>query len=153
MKLNAAAIAEALQEFGYTMVTGGTDNHLVLWDARSTGLSGSKIEKLLEMCEISVNKNSIVGDTSAVTPGGVRIGTPAATTRGMGETEMLVLAGFLHRAVVLGQLCQGSEAMGGSKKLKDFTAALEAHFAAEVTQLREDVESFASAFPLPGIVP
>ncbi|KAJ1429318.1 serine hydroxymethyltransferase 3 [Ochromonadaceae sp. CCMP2298] len=153
VKLNAAAVAEALQGFGYTIVTGGTDNHLVLWDARPTGLSGSKLEKLLEMCEISVNKNSVVGDTSAVTPGGVRIGTPAATTRGMRQAEMRTVAGFLHSAVELGQRAQASEAMGGSKKLKDFTAVLEQQFAGEVAQLREAVESFASQFPLPGIVP
>ena len=55
---------------GYRIVTNGTDNHLLLWDVRPTGLNGAKVEKALEMCEISVNKNSVIGDTSAVVPGG-----------------------------------------------------------------------------------
>ena len=59
VKANAAALAEALQSLGYDIVTGGTDNHLVLWDARRTGVSGAKLEKILERCEISVNKNTV----------------------------------------------------------------------------------------------
>ena len=67
---------------GYTLVTEGTDNHLILWDLRPNGLTGSKIEKLAELCNITVNKNTVPGDTSALSPGGVRIGVCALTTRG-----------------------------------------------------------------------
>lgn len=63
VKSNAVALAKSLQEFGYDIVTGGTDNHLVLWDARRTGVSGAKLEKILERCEISVNKNTVAGIT------------------------------------------------------------------------------------------
>jgi len=159
VKENAAALASALKERGYSMVTGGTDNHLVLWDARSTGLSGSKLEKLLEMCEISVNKNSIVGDTSAVTPGGVRIGTPAVTTRGMSHSEghMDRIAELIHRVVQVGQRIQEETAARkeGSKKLKDFLATMEENkqFQVEISKIKEEVESFAAHFPLPGIAP
>lgn len=59
VKANAVALAGALQSLGYDIVTGGTDNHLVLWDARRTGVSGAKLEKIMERCEISVNKNTV----------------------------------------------------------------------------------------------
>jgi glycine hydroxymethyltransferase len=74
VKKNAVVLANTLIELGYEIVTNGTENHLVLWNARSTGISGAKLEKLLEMCEISVNKNSVIGDTSALNPSGVRLG-------------------------------------------------------------------------------
>merc|ERR1711907_196784 len=95
VKANAKALAGALTNKGYSMVTGGTDNHIVLWDARPTGITGSKLEKVLELVGISVNKNSVRGDTSAVTPGGVRLGTSAMTTRGMIEEDMNTIADFI----------------------------------------------------------
>lgn len=67
---------------GHTVVTGGTDNHLLLHDVRPFGLTGSKMQELCDRIHITVNKNTIVGDKSAITPGGVRIGLPAITTRG-----------------------------------------------------------------------
>jgi glycine hydroxymethyltransferase len=98
VKTNAVALADALTNLGYRIVTGGTDNHIVLWDARPTGVTGSKLEKVLEMCHISVNKNAVVGDTSAVTPGGIRLGTPAMTTRGMKNDDMKKVAALIDRA-------------------------------------------------------
>merc|ERR1712146_675850 len=80
---------------GYTLATGGTENHIVLWNVRSLGLTGSKLEKLLERCNISVNKNAIAGDRSAIAPGGVRLGTPAMTTRGLTEADFDTVASFL----------------------------------------------------------
>ena len=147
----------------------------MLWDARPSGLSGGKIEKLLEMCEITVNKNSVVGDVSAVSPGGVRLGTPAVTTRGMGRADMQTIADFLHEAVQLGQRihdsCGGGGGGGGSgetetgvsmskntsksTKLKDFISAAEQHaeFQADIASIRKRVERFAASFPLPGVDP
>jgi glycine hydroxymethyltransferase len=69
VKANSAALAAALQSYGYKMVTDGTDNHLVLWDLRPNSISGSKVEALLEEISITVNKNTVHGDKSAVTPG------------------------------------------------------------------------------------
>ena len=95
---NAQALAAALMEQGQTLICGGTKNHLVMWDLRPQGLTGSKVEKTLDFIHITTNKNSVVGDKSAVTPGGIRLGTPALTTRGMKEEEMKVIAGFCIKA-------------------------------------------------------
>ena len=70
-----------------------------MWDLRPHGLTGSKVEKVLDMMHVTTNKNSVVGDKSAVTPGGIRLGTPALTTRGMKEEEMKVVADFLVKSV------------------------------------------------------
>lgn len=76
-------------------MTNGTDNHLLLLDVRPHGLTGSKLEKACDEVHITLNKNTIIGDKSAVTPGGVRIGTPAVTTRGYKENDMVNVAEFL----------------------------------------------------------
>mmetsp|Transcript_68455 Transcript_68455/g.190339 ORF Transcript_68455/g.190339 Transcript_68455/m.190339 type:complete len:402 (+) Transcript_68455:82-1287(+) len=146
IKANAAALAASLKKRGYTLATGGTDNHLVLWNVRELGLTGSKLEKLLERVSISVNKNAIHGDKSAVAPGGVRLGTPAMTTRGLTETDFDTVAGFLQKAADLALDVQGKS----GKKLADFLNTLDADFQGDIEALREEVESFASAFPMPG---
>jgi len=141
---NAVRLGEALTKKGYDMVTGGTDNHLILWDLRKHGLTGSKMEKLYELISISVNKNAVYGDTSALAPGGIRIGTPALTSRGFKEEDMDKVAEFLDRGMKIAIAVQ--EKVG--KLLKDFTAALEK--SDEMKALREDVEKFARDFPMPG---
>jgi hypothetical protein len=83
----------------YKLVTSGTDNHLVLWDLRPTGISGNKMEKVCEMAHITLNKNAVFGDASALSPGGVRIGSPAMTSRGLLEADFEQVAEFLHRAM------------------------------------------------------
>jgi len=88
VKKNAKALAEDLMKRGHKLVTDGTDNHLLLLDVRPHGLTGSKLEKACDEVHITLNKNTIIGDKSAVTPGGVRIGTPAVTTRGYNEKDM-----------------------------------------------------------------
>ena len=80
-------MADELIKQGNKMVTDGTDNHLILMNVRDRGLTGSKLEKLCDAIHITLNKNTIIGDKSAVTPGGVRIGTPAITTRGYNEAD------------------------------------------------------------------
>ena len=95
---NAKALCEGLQRRGHTLATGGTDNHLLLWDVRPLDLTGSKLDKVLEEVSITANKNSLHGDVSAINPGGVRLGTPALTTRGLVETDFEQVAEFLHRA-------------------------------------------------------
>merc|ERR1712084_121567 len=79
---NAKTLADTLKEKGHKLASDGTDNHLVLWDLRPHGLTGSKLEKVCEAASISLNRNAVHGDVSALSPGGVRIGSPAMTTRG-----------------------------------------------------------------------
>merc|ERR1711988_372443 len=72
---NSRALAEALKKCGHTLCSGGTDNHLILWNLRPHGLTGSKVEKVCDAANITLNKNCEAGDVSALSPGGVRIGT------------------------------------------------------------------------------
>jgi len=144
VKANSRALAAALVSKGYTMATGGTDNHLVLWDLRPQKLTGSKMEKLCDVACITLNKNAIYGDRSAMSPGGVRVGAPALTTRGMNEPEFEIIAEFLHRAV---ELCLAVQTKSGPR-LADFAKALGDD--ADVAKLRADVNEFAQKFPMPG---
>jgi glycine hydroxymethyltransferase len=97
---NAQVLAEALQAGGLRLVSGGTDNHLILADVGSKGLSGKKAERLLDGANITVNKNTIPFDTRSPAVGsGVRIGTPALTTRGFGPDEMRRVAGWILRVL------------------------------------------------------
>jgi glycine hydroxymethyltransferase len=96
-------------------------------------------------------QNSVAGDKSAQTPGGVRVGTPALTSRGMREPEMKKVAEFLHRAV---QIAIQLQEEAGSKLLKDFVKVAtegDSESRKSLAQLAEDVKAFATAFPLPGI--
>jgi len=148
VKANARALAAALVDMGYSIVTGGTDNHLLLVDLRDKGITGSKVERVLELCSVSANKNAVRGDTSAIAPGGLRLGTPAMTTRGLVEKDFATVAQFIHRAV---QIALDVQDAAQSKKLVDFNAQLAGR--EDVAALRGEVEAFASRFPLPGRVP
>lgn len=88
-------------ELGEKLICDGTDTHLVMWDLRPHGVTGSKVEKILDLMHVTVNKNSVVGDKSALTPGGIRLGTPALTTRGMVEEDMKKVAEYLHKGLLL----------------------------------------------------
>ncbi len=97
---NARALAEGLLERGFTLVSGGTDNHLLLVDLRGKGITGKIAEKVLEDAGITVNKNTVPGETeSPFVTSGIRIGTPALTTRGIGEGEMREIARLIDEAV------------------------------------------------------
>merc|ERR1711970_755262 len=96
---NAKTLAETLQAKGHKLASDGTDNHLVLWDLRPHGLTGSKVEKVCEAASISLNRNAVHGDASALSPGGVRIGAPAMTTRGCTEDDFKKIGSFLDRTV------------------------------------------------------
>ena len=96
--MNARHLAAVLQKKDYKIMTGGTDNHMILMSSIDKGLTGSKLEAACDAVHITLNKNTIVGDRSAMTPGGVRIGTPAVTTRGYLETDMEDVAGYLDAA-------------------------------------------------------
>ena len=117
VRLNAQMLAKSLENLEYKIVTGGTDNHLMLVDLRNKGISGGKVEKILEFVDISVNKNTIPGDVSALNPSGIRIGTPAITTRGLKENDMPYLADILDRTIQVGVKIQSEHS---PKTIKDF---------------------------------
>jgi len=94
---NAARLAEKLMEYGFDLVTGGTDNHLILIDLRKKGIPGKKLAKALDRARIVTNFNTVPGDTASPTnPNGLRIGTPAITTRGMREEHMDFIARYIR---------------------------------------------------------
>ena len=97
---NAKALAENLLEHGFDLVSGGTDNHLILIDLRNKGVPGKRVAKALDRAGIVTNYNTIPGDPAPpMDPSGIRIGTPAVTTRGMQEEQMAVIAGLINRVV------------------------------------------------------
>jgi glycine hydroxymethyltransferase len=97
---NAKALADALTGHGLRLVSGGTDNHMMLVDLTSTGLTGKAAEEALDKAGITVNKNTIPNETrSPFVTSGIRIGTPAATTHGLKEPEMVQVAGFIADAL------------------------------------------------------
>ena len=125
---NAQALAVALQEKGFRLVSGGTDNHLMLVDVRPLGVTGRDTEVALESVHITANKNAIPFDPEPpVRTSGVRLGSPAVTTRGFGEAEMREVAELIHAAIV-----------GRDDP-------------AQVTRTRERAIHLATRFPLPGV--
>ncbi len=97
---NAKALAETLTGFDYQIVSGGTDNHLMLIDLRNKKITGKDAQEVLEKAGITVNKNSVpFDDQSPLITSGIRIGTPALTTRGMKEAEMKIIGNWIHQAL------------------------------------------------------
>ncbi|KAL1831818.1 hypothetical protein DCAR_0101831 [Daucus carota subsp. sativus] len=140
VKKNAQALAAALLKKNCRLVTGGTDNHLLLWDLRNLGLTGKSFEKVCEICHITLNKIAIFDDNGMITPGGVRIGTPAMTSRGCLESDFEMMADFLFRAAQIGTLVQRQKtSLKGLQSNKD------------IVELRTRVENFATQFALPGL--
>ena len=124
--VNAKALAAGLANHGYRIVSGGTDNHLMLVDLRPKELNGKEAQEVLDQAGITVNKNAIPFDTLPVfKPGGIRVGTPAITTRGMKEEEMLEISDLLAEAL---------------EKRADADA---------LNRVREKVRDLTRRFPLP----
>ncbi|KAI9173084.1 Serine hydroxymethyltransferase, cytosolic [Blastocladiella emersonii ATCC 22665] len=151
---NNQAFARAFLDHGYDLVSGGTDNHLLLLNLKPKGIDGARVERILELANVATNKNTVPGDTSALIPGGLRMGTPAMTTRGATEKDFVEVAKFIDRAVHVATDVAKSIPTG--KKLKDFKAAVDgshADVAAKfpaIGKLREEVRQFARAFPTVG---
>jgi glycine hydroxymethyltransferase len=123
---NAKALAARLSKLGHRIVSGGTDNHVMLVDLRPAGVTGAEASEVLDKAAITVNKNAIPFDTESIMKtGGIRIGTPAMTTRGLREDDMMQVADFIDSAL---------------KKRHDEAA---------LTSLRKEVLAFTSRFPLP----
>lgn len=133
---NAKILCKTLMEYGYKIMSDGTDNHLILLNVRDEGLTGSKIEKICEYVNITLNKNSIYGDKSAVTPGGVRIGSPWMTTRGCKEEEFIKIAEFIHRCIQISLRIQEKN----GKMLKNFVMEFDDN--EELQNLKQDVKEF-----------
>ncbi|KAM8814166.1 serine hydroxymethyltransferase, cytosolic [Rhynchonycteris naso] len=148
---NCKALAEILMELGYEIVTGGSDNHLILVDLRSKGTDGVRAEKVLEACSIACNKNTCPGDRSALRPSGLRLGTPALTSRGLMEKDFQKVARFIHKGIQL--TLQIQDDLGAGATLKEFREKLagDEKYVKATRALRQEVESFASLFPLPGL--
>ncbi|XP_054709831.1 serine hydroxymethyltransferase, mitochondrial-like [Uloborus diversus] len=145
---NAKAMANALINRGYTLVSGGTDNHLLLLDLRPKGLDGARLECVMNNTNITANKNTCPGDKSALVPGGVRLGAPALTSRNFKEKDFEQVVEFIHRAVQIALEVKGKS----GQTVKEFKAFLETDedMKNKVNLLRKDVELFASQFPMPG---
>ncbi|KAI8004705.1 hypothetical protein LOK49_LG08G00897 [Camellia lanceoleosa] len=157
---NCSKFAESLLERGYELVSGGTDNHLVLVNLRNKGIDGSRVEKVLELAHIAANKNTVPGDVSAMVPGGIRMGTPALTSRGFAEEDFVKVAEFFDAAVKLDLKIKADTKVCISinhlvdihrPKLKDFVSTMksDAHMS-EIAKLCHEVEEYAKQFPTIG---
>ena len=123
---NAKALSQSLQEKGWRIVSGGTDNHLILVDVFAKGVLGSVAEKALDLAGITINKNGIPFDPNPpMKPSGIRLGTPAITTRGLGISEMVQVGGWIHRVLT------------------------EPENEASLRQIRTEVVALTSKFPIP----
>jgi glycine hydroxymethyltransferase len=142
VRLNAQKLAKALENLDFKIVTGGTDNHLMLVDLRNKGISGGKAEKILEYVGISVNKNTIPGDVSALNPSGIRIGTPAITTRGLKDNDMLYLAEIIDGIIQVGTKIQTEHS---PKTIKEFIQYFDKY--SELEYFRQSVSNWMMKFP------
>lgn len=128
---NAKALAEELRRCGFNLVSGGTDNHLLLIDLRNKNITGADAQNLLETAGIIINKNSIPYDPAGpFKPSGIRMGTSAITTRGMEEKEMRKIAGWIDEVINSKSLPAGRQANS-------------------VKKVRKEIKSFCKKFPLP----
>ncbi|ESQ34592.1 hypothetical protein EUTSA_v10007136mg [Eutrema salsugineum] len=143
VKKNAKALASALISKNCKLVTGGTDNHLLLWDLTPFGLTGKVYEKVCEMCHITVNKVAIFSDNGVISPGGVRIGSPAMTSRGCLESDFETMADFLYRAAQIASAAQKEHGKLQKEPLKSI------YHCKDIADLRNQVEAFASQFAMP----
>lgn len=160
---NAKAFAKRLGDdkskggLGYSIVSGGTDNHLILADLKPHGVDGGRVERVLELVGVAANKNTVPGDRSALVPGGLRMGTPAMTTRGFGENDFVRVADIVDRAVTIAaridKTVKNAAKERGEKspgKLKLFLEHVgNGDSEPEIVQLRSEVEDWAGTFPLP----
>ena len=101
MVANAQAMSKALTARGYNIISGGTDNHLMLIDLRNKNISGKKAEQVLGLADLTVNKNMVpYDDKSAFVTSGIRVGVPAVTSRGLKEEHMEKIVDFMDRAII-----------------------------------------------------
>ena len=145
---NSKALAAGLAKRGLSLVSGGTDNHIVLVDLKPRGVDGARVERVLELAHIAVNKNTVPGDTSALVPGGVRMGSPALTSRGFTAADFDKVAEFVDRGVQIAADIKASGAAG--TKVKEFRDYVDASPPPAIAALAAEVEQFAKQFPTIG---
>ncbi|KAK4988160.1 Cytochrome B translational activator protein cbs2 [Elasticomyces elasticus] len=160
---NAKALAARLGNgkesggLGYNIVSGGTDNHLVLCDLKDKNIDGARVERILELVGVAANKNTVPGDKSAMKPGGLRMGTPAMTTRGFQPGDFKRVADVVHRAVGITQkldkdAVESAKAKGrkNPSSVNAFREFLgEGEDVTDIMQLRKEVEDWVGTFSLP----
>lgn len=129
---------------GYNLVSGGTDTHLLLLDLRNRGIDGARVERVMELVNIAANKNTVPGDVSALIPSGVRMGTPAMTTRGLTASDFEQVAKFVDETV---QLTIEINKKVSGRKLKDFKQALLDNNYPMIADLKKRVVEFSKQFP------
>ncbi|KAI9593242.1 serine hydroxymethyltransferase-domain-containing protein [Syncephalis fuscata] len=146
---NCQRLATELRNRQYRLVTDGTDTHLLLIDLRDKAVDGARVERVLELANIAANKNTVPGDRSALIPGGLRIGTPAMTSRGLNEDDFAEVANLIDRAV---QITQTISKQATGTKLKDFKEKLGDDVAQwpDLQKLHDDVARFSRRFPSVG---
>jgi glycine hydroxymethyltransferase len=160
---NAKALAERLGNsaytggLGYNIVSGGTDNHLVLVDLKSKGIDGARVERVLELCGVASNKNTVPGDKSAMKPGGLRMGSPAMTTRGFQPADFTRVAEIVDRAVTIALKVDKAAKSDAESKGVKAPASVKAflHYLkegediSEILVLRGEVEEWVGTFGEP----
>uniref|UniRef100_A0A1I8C223 Serine hydroxymethyltransferase n=1 Tax=Meloidogyne hapla TaxID=6305 RepID=A0A1I8C223_MELHA len=147
---NAKTLSKSLQNKGYTLITGGTQTHLCLLDLRPKHLDAARIEHILDLVHIVTNKNTCPGDKSALRPGGIRLGTPAMTSRGLKEKDFEQIAEFINKAIEIYQ--KNEEIFVKAKTLKDFKQIIanNENFKNEINLLGKEIIEFSKRFDLPG---
>lgn len=149
---NAKIFAKELIGRGFQLVSGGTDNHLILIDLSNTGVDGARLETILQQINIAANKNTIPSDKSAMFPSGLRVGTPAMTTRGFNEADFAKVAEYISKATQLAlQLKQqegATENTTPTERLNKFKQLCKD--SSEVNELANEVYEWAGQFPVPG---
>lgn len=160
---NAKALANRLGEskakggLEYKIVSGGTDNHLVLVDLKPQSIDGARVERVLELVGVASNKNTVPGDKSAMMPGGLRLGTPAMTTRGFTEDDFTRVADIVGRAVTISTRIdqaarKAAEENKEKYKLKYYFDYLgNGDDDSEIVQLRSEVSDWVGTYPLPWV--
>ncbi|XP_053550381.1 serine hydroxymethyltransferase, cytosolic-like isoform X2 [Bombina bombina] len=142
---NCRALSAELEALGYHVVTGGSDNHMILVDLRSKSTDGVRAETVLEACSIDCNKHTCPGDKSALVPSGLRLGTPALTSRGFLEDNIKKVAQYIHRGIELTLEIQNDmNPKATLKEFKDKLASDDKH-QEKIKALREEVEQFAGS--------
>ncbi|KAJ2966887.1 hypothetical protein NQ176_g9934 [Zarea fungicola] len=145
---NAKTLEVTFKALGHKLVADGTDSHMILVDLRQHNIDGARIETVLELINIACNKNAIPGDKSALTPYGIRIGTPAMTSRGFGEKEFERVAKYIDESIKICKEVQASLPKEANK-LKDFKAKVTSGEIERINELRKEIAAWSCTFPLP----
>ena len=140
VKKNAKTMAEEFIKKGYKVCTNGTDNHLVLIDLNPQKITGSKIEKICEYVDISINKNSVASDKSALSPCGIRLGTSALTSRGLKEDDFIKVVELIDNVINIALEIQKES----GSKLVDFIKTMETN--TELINIKKNINNFANSF-------